>query len=77
MTEEKKKAKGKKKKIELHVVSPYLNTDEAALFLKVKKSTVYSWIHKQKSMNFPVRYHGRKPMFLIKDLEQWSNERTV
>lgn len=52
----------------------FLNTAEAAEFLRVKISTIYAWIHKRETMKFPVRYHGRKPVFLLDDLKKWSDE---
>ena len=44
------------------------------MFLKVKRSTIYGWIHRRRVMKFPVRYHGRKPVFLIEELRKWSDE---
>jgi excisionase family DNA binding protein len=65
----------KVEKVDLRIVgSPFLNVEEAAEFLKVKKSTIYSWIHKKQETGVPVRHHGRKPVFLREALMQWSNE---
>ncbi len=59
----------------LKIQTPFLNVIEAGKFLKVEKSTIYAWIHRRKAMRFPVRYHGRKPVFMIDELMKWSNER--
>jgi len=68
--------KSKKKLAEvIQLQSPFLDVREAGLFLKVKRSTIYGWIHKKRVLKFPVRYHGRKPVFLIEDLKRWSDER--
>ena len=53
--------------------TPFLDVSEAAAFLKVKPATIYAWVH-QKRRKFPVRYHGRKLVFLSDDLRQWSDE---
>lgn len=66
--------KERKKVSNMKIQSPFLNVAEAGQFLKVQKSTVYQWIYRRKAMNFPVRYHGRKPVFLIEDLIRWSNQ---
>ena len=55
--------------------TPFLDVEEAGKYLKVKKSTIYAWIQRKKRLNFPVRYHGRKPVFHEEDLVQWSNDR--
>lgn len=47
----------------------FLTVDEAALFLKVKRSTIYAWIHKRR---IPYRKHGSRVVFLQYDLIKWS-----
>jgi predicted DNA-binding transcriptional regulator AlpA len=64
-----------RKKLVSRIESPFLNVIEAGQFLRVKTSTIYSWIHKKEIMKFPVRYHGRKPVFLLDELKKWSDER--
>jgi excisionase family DNA binding protein len=70
---------GRKKKDSTKVLDfgvRYLDVAEAAELLRVKVSTIYSWIHKQEIMDFPVRHHGRKPVFLLDDLKKWSDTRS-
>lgn len=46
----------------------------AADFLKVRRSTLYSWVHQRR---IPYRKHGRRVVFSRKDLEIWSQSQTV
>jgi excisionase family DNA binding protein len=54
------------------VATPFFDIAEAAAYLKVSKATIYSWIHQRKK-GFPVRYHGRRVVFLADALKQWSD----
>jgi excisionase family DNA binding protein len=66
-----------RKKVELKLVdSPFLNVEEAALYMKVAKGTVYQMIHKRKESKLPVRYQGRKPIFVIDELKEWMLQKT-
>jgi excisionase family DNA binding protein len=65
---------GRKKTTNIDFEFKFLTTAEAAQFLRVKLSTIYAWIHKKDTMGFPVRHHGRKPVFLLEDLKKWSDE---
>ncbi|MCM0604705.1 MAG: helix-turn-helix domain-containing protein [Xanthomonadaceae bacterium] len=47
----------------------FLTVDEAAFFLKIKRSTIYAWIHKRR---IPYRKHGSRVVFLQYDLLKWS-----
>ena len=57
-----------------HLDETYLTVNEAALFLKLKESTIYSWVHQRK---IPYRKHGRKVVFCRRDLERWSEAQSV
>jgi predicted DNA-binding transcriptional regulator AlpA len=72
----------KKKTPELRIAGDYFDVPEAAQYMKVAKRTVYQMIYKTKRMTttkgiqFPLRYMGRKPIFLIEELKQWMDQRT-
>lgn len=51
-----------------------LDLIEAADYLRVKPATIYAWVHQRK---IPYRKHGRKLVFLRKDLEIWSARKQV
>jgi excisionase family DNA binding protein len=65
-----------KKKVELQVVSPFLDVTEAAMYIKVAKGTLYQLIHKREESKIPVRYNGRKPFFFIEELKEWMLQRS-
>ena len=46
----------------------YLNKDEVADFLGVKKNTVYHWVHSRK---IPFYKMGSRTMFRITELDAW------
>ena len=48
-----------------------LVAQEAAVYLRVKLSTLYAWVHQRK---IPFRKHGRKLIFSKEDLNLWSRE---
>lgn len=52
----------------------FLNTEEAAEFLKVKISTIYAWVHRRL---IPYRKHGSRTVFSKNDLTRWSEARIV
>lgn len=54
------------------VDTPFLDIAEAAAFLKIEPSTLYAWIHKKKK-KLPVRYHGRRVVFVADELKGWSD----
>lgn len=66
-----------KKKTELKIVGDFFDVAEAALYMKVAKGTVYQMIHNRKTTKLPVRYNGRRPIFLIDELRQWMLQRTA
>lgn len=47
----------------------FLDVDEAADLLRVKSSTVSTWISKGL---IPVRYAGGRPVFLLSELLNWT-----
>lgn len=47
----------------------FLDVDEAASLLRVKKRTVYEWISQE---HIPVRYANGKPIFLLAELLNWT-----
>jgi excisionase family DNA binding protein len=53
---------------------PFLDIDEAAEFLRVKRATLYAWIHQRR---IPFRKHGRRVIFHRSDLEGWSLRQLV
>lgn len=55
-------------------MSRFLTVDEAASLLRIKKSTLYSWICQKKVPSFSL---GRRTLFESTELEQWvlSNRR--
>ncbi len=48
----------------------FLNTKEAAKFLRVELSTIYAWVHARK---IPHRKHGSRLVFEINELLEWSD----
>jgi len=55
-------------------MTSYLNTEEAAKYLRVAPSTVRAWVCKG---ILPVRKHGRRSVFCTDDLDQWSRSTKV
>lgn len=53
--------------------SPFLDITQSAAYMKVKVSTIYHWVHQKKRTQIPVRYHGRKIVFLAEELKRWSD----
>jgi len=47
----------------------FLTLSEAAIFLRVTKSTIYAWVHQRR---LPFRKHGRLLVFSIDELLAWS-----
>nr|WP_047165987.1 helix-turn-helix domain-containing protein [Sphingomonas sp. Y57] len=54
--------------------SPYLNSDQAAAYLKLSARS-FRRLRKAKK-GPPFRRHGRGFLYHIDDLERWSGERT-
>lgn len=52
----------------------FLTSSEAAKMLRVKKSTLYSWVYQKK---IPHRKHGRLLVFSEVDLRKWSEQQSV
>ena len=52
----------------------FLNVIEAAAFLRVKKSTIYAWVHQRR---LPFRKHGNRLVFSQIELEKWSNNSKI
>lgn len=52
----------------------FITAEEAADFLRVKKSTLYSWVYQKK---VPYRKHGRLLVFSVEDLRIWSENQSV
>lgn len=52
-----------------HISTEYLNIDEAASYLRVKKSWIYQ---NHKLLNIPVYYFGRQLVFKTQDLNEWA-----
>lgn len=55
-------------------LTDFMNIDAAAEFLKVKRSTLYAWVHQRR---IPHRKHGRRLVFARQDLENWSLSQAV
>ena len=55
-------------------MTKFVDSKGAAEFLKVKISTIYAWVHQKR---IPYRKHGRKLVFSISDLEEWSEYRRL
>jgi excisionase family DNA binding protein len=51
-----------------------LNVNEAAVYLRVKQSTLYGWVHSRK---IPHRKHGSKLVFCTEELQKWSQTRSI
>ncbi len=49
--------------------SPYLSIEEAADYLRLKKGTLYSYVHQRRIV---YRKHGSKLIFIKKDLDAFS-----
>ena len=52
-----------------HNLNEYLNVDEAASYLRVKKSWIYQ---NHKVLNIPVYYFGRQLVFKTQELNEWA-----
>lgn len=52
----------------------FLDSSEAAAFLKVSLHTIYKWVSRS---SIPHRKHGNKLVFLQNELLDWSNQRLV
>jgi predicted DNA-binding transcriptional regulator AlpA len=66
----------KKKTPELRIAGDYFDVSEAAAYMKRAKGTVYKMIQR-KPNNFPVRYIGRNPIFMISELKEWMLDQTA
>jgi excisionase family DNA binding protein len=53
-------------------LSQFMSLQEAALYLKLKPSTLYAWVYQRK---IPFRKHGSRVVFFLKELLEWSDER--
>ena len=58
------------------VESPFLTAAEAAKYLRVSLCTLYRWCE-DKAMGLPVRYHGKRMVFVSSELDAWSNRQTA
>jgi excisionase family DNA binding protein len=56
------------------VTMDFLDVKQAALLLRVKESTIYTWVHQRR---IPFRKHGRRVVFARADLEVWSAAQAV
>lgn len=56
----------------MRVETPFLDTSEAAQFLRIKRATLYSWIQAPEC-TLPIRKHGRKIVFHRDELKEWSD----
>ena len=54
-------------------IEKFLNISEASEFLRVKKSTLYGWVHERR---IPFRKHGKLLIFSASDLVAWSSRQT-
>lgn len=54
--------------------SKYLDVNEAAEYLRVSAHTIYDWVHQK---TIPHRHHGRKLVFLITEIDRWSDGNMV
>ena len=52
----------------------FFNVDEAATFLRVKKCTIYRWVHERR---ISYRKHGSRLVFTMKSLMDWSEKQKV
>ena len=50
----------------------FMSLQEAALYLKLKPSTLYAWVYQRK---IPFRKHGSRVVFYFKELLEWSDSR--
>lgn len=55
----------------------FMDTGEAAAFLKIKRATLYDWIRDTRGFALPVRRHGRRVVFKPEELVRWSDERNA
>jgi excisionase family DNA binding protein len=55
-------------------ITDFMDIDSAASFLKIKRSTLYAWVHQRR---IPHRKHGRRLVFARQDLENWSLSQAV
>lgn len=55
-------------------MNQYLTCQEAADYLRLKRSTMYAFVHQRK---IPYRKHGRRLVFSLADLEAFSNSNQV
>jgi len=49
-------------------LNPLLTVDEAAAFLRIKRTTLYTWAYRQ---HIPTQKVGRALRFRQSDLEKW------
>lgn len=54
--------------------SPFLNTEEAASFLRIDKRTLVNWRSRGGGPTF--RKHGGRVFYHIRDLDDWSTTRS-
>lgn len=55
----------------------YLSRTQAADVLGLTRSTLDFWHSKKPEMAPPMRRHGRKAMYSLRDLQEWSDRRKV
>ena len=52
----------------------FFDVKKAAKFLGVKPATIYGWSHRKRILNFPIRKHGSRLVFLPAELKKWSDD---
>jgi len=52
----------------------FLNIKETALYLGIKGSTIYSWVH---TKQIPYYKIGRLVKFRVEEIDQWIREKRV
>jgi excisionase family DNA binding protein len=55
-------------------ITDFMEIEVAAEFLRVKRSTLYAWVHQRR---IPHRKHGRRLVFARQELENWSLSQAV
>jgi len=58
---------------EKQISGEFLTIDEASSFLRITKSTLYTWVNQRK---IPFRKHGGRVVFNRQELDDWSKKQS-